>query len=368
MDRRPVLILMLVLTLALLPACAWAPAYAPVATAELRVGCVYPGKLGDGGWNGSQAQGLRQALADQGLAEGQLLERWQGDAADSAAFIEELAQEGCQLIFCLDKDMEPAMLATAARYPTTRFCCLGGYLSLASDLPNAHDYFPSLDQAYFAAGAAAARVAASPSLGFVAAWPEPAAIGCLSAFILGAQSVDPAAALAVIYTYSRQDSRAEEAAAQELIDAGAVVLAHYCADSQALGLVAAVNQIPWVGWNSMAKDAEFMLTDISCDWAIYFAYAMGCVLAGEPIAPDWRQGLAEGFVRLSPLNPALADSVDQAFLDDVQERLAAGETAVFQGPLYGSQGSLLLAAGEVYTEPLSAPAWDLAPKGVTVLR
>ncbi len=362
------LLLALALAALLLSACAWEPEYAPVAQAELKIGCVYLGEPGDTGWSDSHSQAAQQLLADFGLAESQLLEAWQADQHNISQILGQLAEAGCQIIFCTAPELEPALLAAAAAYPEVRFCCCGGYLALAGELANAHDYFPQLAEARYAAGAAAARVSAQGRLGFIAAYPNSEAISGISAFLLGARSVNPQAVLEVIYTYSLHDAGAEEAAAQELIDRGAEVLANHTLDSGAMGLVAAVNKVAWLGWNGEAVANEAMLADLRCDWSAYMAYALDCLVQGEAIAPDWQGGLAEGFLTLTPLNPALAGPEDQALVDEIAAGLAQGQIQVFAGPLYGRNGQLLLSAGESYQEPCSAPGWNQLPLGVTVLR
>jgi len=368
MKRLPLWMLLAILpALTLCGACAWEPRYEPIAKEELLIGCVYYGEPLDQSWSGNHAAAARRLLRDLELNESQLLERWNVDGQNCGVALEELAQAGCQIIFCTSFDHEPAMLAAAERYPDVQFCNCSGYLATAGDLHNAHNYYGPVAEARYVAGVAAAEQSAGGRLGFIAAYPNAECVSGLTAFFLGARSVNPDIAMEVIYLNSWSDARAEQRAAQELIDRGADVLSNHTDSGEPLRLMAELNHVCCVGWNAAPEPATAQLTRIICDWSVYMEYAVNCLLRGEPIDKDWRGGLAEGACAVAPLNRELADAAAQVRADAAQDSLISGELAVYAGPLYSPEGELLLEAGETYQEPCSAPGWDRLVAGITVL-
>lgn len=347
--------------------CAWEPLQEPVAREELLIGCVMLGADTEQGWNAAHSAACDALLDELGLSGHQLLMRYGvNDTETAITQLTRLAERGCQLIFVTSYDLEPAMLEVAKSYPKVQFCACSGYLAPGSVLENVHDYFGHIEQARYLAGMAAALSSDSGRLGFVAAFPSPECISGMTAFFLGARAVDPDISMEAHYTYEWSDAEAERQAAQQLIDRGADVLSHHSDDPEPLRLICKLNGAAFIPYNSGIEDSGVVLTAVGWDWSVYMAYAARCVIAGEPIAVDWRGSLADGACTLAPLNTELAGEGAEARLQAARAALQAGEVQVFSGPLYAADGRQLLAAGEVFVEPQSAPSWVDIVDGIIV--
>ena len=51
-----------------------------------------------------------------------------------------------------------------------------------------------------------------------------------------------------------------------------------------------------------------------------------------------------------------------------KQAIIDGTVKVFAGPLYDNEGNVLVAEGDVFVEPASAPSWTNIVKGITVVR
>jgi simple sugar transport system substrate-binding protein len=73
------------------------------------------------------------------------------------------------------------------------------------------------------------------------------------------------------------------------------------------------------------------------------------VLDGGTIDNFDRGGLAEGYIKMSPLGPAVTDAARNQFEATMAEMMKGG-FAAYQGPLMDNTGSQILGAGESFVE------------------
>ena len=118
---------------------------------------------------------------------------------------------------------------------------------------------------------------------------------------------------------------------------------------------------------------------ISCrvDWAPYFVYAISAVANGEEFAQDWTAGYADGSVKPTTLNEAIAAPGTAEALEAAEAELADG-LHVFAGPLSGHPAQdpdgevWSIGEGEYFAESdlsqeggLSAPQFCYIIDGIT---
>ena len=338
-------------------------------TAEtVRLAFIHVGDTADRGYTYRQHRGTEDMMSDLGISAGQVRNFWNispGAAADTA--ILEAIEWGADMIFATSFGHGPHMLEAAQDHPYIRFFHATGNLATAAGLPNFHNYFGNMTQARYLSGIAAGKRTQSNILGFVAAHPNAEVITGLTAFFMGAQSVNPDVQMYVMFMNAWNNPTLEAQLAQALIDRGADVIAQH-ADSASAQTTAQAAGVWGVGYNNdmipLAPDA--VLVSPMFDWSVYLTYAVGTILDGGTVAPDFLAGLNEGMVFMSDLNP-------NTVVDGTAEAMAAAEAYiragrnVFTGPIYNAAGVQILAAGQEWVEPLSAPSWTHIIRGITVV-
>ena len=354
-------------------------ALTPVAKEDLKIGFVHISDPSDKGYTYNHDLGTQKMVKDLGLNEDQIINKYytaEGDATTTA--LQELVDQGCQIIFATSFGFEPYVVEMAKAHPEIQFCHATGEQAAEVNLPNYHNYFTGIHEVRYLTGIAAGmklNELGEAKLGYVAAFPYAECISAYSAFYLGAKSVCPEATMDVIYTQQWNDPTTEAQVAQKLIDSGCVVLGQD-ADSTATATTAENNGVFQVGYNSDMIEAAPKASLISdrSDWSIYLDYAVQCVIDGKAIDTDWCQGLADGAVYLSPLNTDIAAKGTQEALDEATEKIKSGELEVFAGPLKGTNTveggeDLDIAEGEAFHESVdrSAPYFTYILEGVNVI-
>ena len=354
-------------------------ALTPVAKEDLKIGFVHISDPSDKGYTYNHDLGTQKMVKDLGLNEDQIINKYytaEGDATTTA--LQELVDQGCQIIFATSFGFEPYVVEMAKAHPEIQFCHATGEQAAEVNLPNYHNYFTGIHEVRYLTGIAAGmklNELGETKLGYVAAFPYAECISAYSAFYLGAKSVCPEATMDVIYTQQWNDPTTEAQVAQKLIDSGCVVLGQE-EDSTATANTAEKNGVFQVGYNSDMIEAAPKASLISArsDWSIYLDYAVQCVIDGKAIDTDWCQGLADGAVYLSPLNTDIAAEGTQEALDEATEKIKSGELEVFAGPLKGTNTveggeDLDIAEGEAFHESVdrSAPYFTYILEGVNVI-
>ena len=334
----------------------------------VRLAFVHVGDTADRGYTYRQHRGTTDMMAELGISDSQILNFWNiapGAAADTA--IQEAIEWGADMIFATSFGHGPHMLEAAEDNPDIKFFHATGNLAAASGLDNFHNYFGNMSQARYISGVAAGLRTESNVLGFVAAHPNAEVITGLTAFFMGAQSVNPDVEMYVMFMGVWNNPTLEAQLAQALIDRGADVIGQH-ADSSAAQTTAEAAGVWSVGYNNdmipMAPNA--VLVSPMFDWSVYLTYAVRTVVEGGVVGPDFLAGLDEGMVLLSDVNPdTIVDGTIEA-MAEAEARIRGGWN-VFTGPIYGADGTQLLADGEEWIEPLSAPSWTHIIQGVTVV-
>lgn len=354
----------------LLGLCSFAWATEGVTKDTVKIGFVHISDPSDMGYTYNHDVGTQAMVQALGLREDQIINKYNvPETAQCEAAITELIEAGCNMIFCTSFGHADYALAAAKAHPEIQFFHATGFYAKMEGLPNYHNYFAAIYEARYLAGIAAGLKTETNMLGYVAAHPFPEVISGYSAFYLGAKSVNPDARMLVMYTNTWNDPTIEAQVAKALIDQGCDVLSQH-SDSTAPATTAEASGVFQVGYNSDMIPAapKASLVSARIDWSKYLIYAVESYLAGEEIALDWSQGLADGAVYLSPLNEDIAAEGTQEAIDAAFEAIVSGELKVFSGPLFDVDGNEVVKAGEHFPEQEeeSAPSWGFILEGIEV--
>jgi len=338
--RRALLILS-VLALAL-------AALSPLALAaeKLKVGFVYVGPVGDGGWSYQHDLGrkhLEEVLKDR--VETSYVEAVP-EGADAERVFEEFARRGFKVIFGTSFGYMDPMLRVAERYPDVVFMHCSGY----KRAKNMGTYFGKIEQPRYLSGLVAGAMTRSNLIGYVAAFPIPEVIRGINAFTMGVRKVNPQARVRVVWTFSWYDPPKEKEAAKALISAGCDVLAMH-ADSGAVPQAAEESGVWVVGYNSdMSKFAPTRhLTAPVWKWGAVYEAVVRDVMEGRWKSEDIWWGLERGVVDLAPINKAVPQEIAK-LVEEEKARMASGQLEIFTGPIKDQSGKVVVEEGRRMTD------------------
>ncbi|WUR13233.1 BMP family ABC transporter substrate-binding protein [[Empedobacter] haloabium] len=315
---------------------------APTHAADpLKVAFVYIGPVGDAGWTYAHEQGrlaMEKALA--GKVKSTYVENVP-EGADSERVIRKLAADGNKLIFTTSFGYMNATEKVARAFPNVVFQHATGFKTGK----NMGVYETRMYEGAYLLGVVAGKMTKSNTLGMVASFPVPEVIRNINAFTLGAQSVNPAIKMKVLWVNSWYDPAKERQAAETLIAQGADVLTQNT-DSPATLQAAQEKGKYAFGWDSdMQRFApKAHLTASTNQWGDFYTKTAQAVMAGTWKTGETRGGLQEGMVKMSPLNPVVPADAAKVF-EEKKTALASGKMRPFQGPLKDQSGAVKVPAG-----------------------
>ena len=310
---------------------------------DFTVGAIYINSQNDtAGYTYAHHKGITTAMQDLGLdvnSQLKIVDNIPEDYDQVMSAIDQLAGQGCDIIFGISFGYLDAFQDAAAEYPDIVFSHATGYLSNDTNFNN---YFGRIYQARYLAGIAAGYKSVeigNNNIGYVSAWGTEYAETCsgINAFALGCQSVNPNAVVHVNQISTWGDEALERQAAEVLIDTyNCGVIAQHC-DSAQPQIVAAEKGVFGCGYNSdMSEQAPSAhLTAPVWNWNVYYQYAMETAMNNDAsefvsIVGNYYGGLAEGMVDVSTLTDNCAAGTAEA-IEEARELMISGEWDVFSG-------------------------------------
>lgn len=313
---------------------------------------------------------------------------------------QELADQGCVAVFCNSYGQEDAMLTVAGDYPDTVFVGMTNEGSKSDDLVNTVNAFPSIYEGRYLAGVAAGCklqemidkgeiTAEEAVIGYVGAYTFAEVISGYTAFFLGAKSTCPSATMLVEFIGSWGDPTMEANTAQDLIDKGCVLISQH-SDSTTPATTAQSNGVYHVGYNIDMSDVapEASIISSRIDWTNYFVYVIETAVSGGEVMQDYiGHGIADGDVKLTQLNEAVAAEGTAEAMEAARAAIESGELQVFDTSKFTVGGAEATSAlvdmtadfvpdegydaifDGFYHESYhkSAPAFDLRIDGITLI-
>jgi simple sugar transport system substrate-binding protein len=109
---------------------------------------------------------------------------------------------------------------------------------------------------------------------------------------------------------------------------------------------------------------EKYLTGAEWNWADVYTSMVKTVQEGGEIDNFVRGGLADGFIKMSALGPAVSDTARNQF-ETVKAEIMAGGFSAIKGPLNDNEGNAIAAAGEAFAEDdIALESMDYLVEGV----
>ncbi len=266
---------------------------------------------------------------------------------------EELAEDGCNVIFANSFGHESYIMTVAEDYPDIEFCHATGTNAKTAGIANFHNAFASIYEGRYLAGIAAGMkinemieagdiTAEEAKMGYVGAFPYAEVISGYTSFYLGAKSVCPTVTMSVKYTNSWFDISLEKEAALALINDGCILVSQH-ADSEGAPKACEENGVPNVAYNisTINLGPTTALISSKIDWTPYFKLIVESVAADTAIPADWCGTLATGSVVLTELNADVAAEGTQEAIDKALAELKDGTLKVFDTTTFTVNGAEL---------------------------
>ncbi len=337
-SLRSVALLLGMLAIGVLPARAAEP---------IKVAFIYVDPVGDTGWSYQHDAARREVERVLGSAVKTSYVESVPATADAERVIRQLAVAGNQLIFTTSFGYMEPTLRVAKLFPKVKFEHATGYKTAA----NVVAYQTRFYEGAYLLGVLAGKTTKSNTLGYVGSFPIPEVIRNIDAFTLGARSVNPKAAVKVIWVDTWYDPGKERQAAEALIAQGADVLGQNT-DSPAVVQVAEQRGVHAFGWDSdMSKyGPHSQLTANTENWADYYIAEIRKVMAGTWTGGrQTADGIREKMVVLTPLNKSVPADVARLF-DEKKRDIVDGKLVPFAGPLKDNSGVERVAAGSALSD------------------
>lgn len=319
--------------------------------ASATIGFIYVGPKDDYGYNQAHAEGAKALKEMSGLTV--VEEENVPETVDVQKTMESMINlDGATLLFPTSFGyFDPHMLAMCKKFPDVQFRHCGGLWDKSKNPMNAGSYFGYIAMGQYLNGVVAGHMSKSKKIGFVAAKPIPQVLNNVNSFLLGARSVDPSITCQVIFTGEWSLAVKEAEATNALVDQGADVITCHVDGPKVVVQTAAGRGAFVCGYHaSQAPLApEKYLTGAEWNWSTVYSMYVKHLMAGEPLPNFTRGGLADGFVKMSPLGPAVSEPARKQF-DATLAEIKKGGYAVIKGPLKDNKGKEIAGAGKALPE------------------
>ncbi|WP_127903086.1 BMP family ABC transporter substrate-binding protein [Solirhodobacter olei] len=316
------------------------------AAEPLKVGFIYLGVPGDGGWTYEHEQARLKMVKHFGNKIETKVIQNVPEGADAERSITQLCLAGCKLIFTTSFGYMDPTINVAKKFPNVKFEMCTGY----KDAPNVSNYGGRFYQGRAVIGNIAGHMTKTNKIGYIATFPIPEVVRGINSAFLYARKVNPKAEMKVVWVNTWFDPPKEADAAQALIDSGVDVLMQHT-DS-----TAAMAKAKDAGILAFGQDSDMMqyapkprISSIMDNWAPYYIQRAQDVMDGKWTAKDSWLGIDTGIVQVGEISSAVPAAV-KADAMALHDRIKAGTEHVFTGPLNKQDGSAWLKAGETASD------------------
>lgn len=307
----------------------------------LKVGFVYVGPVGDGGWTFTHDQGRLAVEAEFGDRVETTFVENVSEGPDAERVITQLAQSH-DMVFTTSFGFMNPTAKVARRFPNVQFEHATGY----TRGDNLATYSSRFYEGRHVMGLIAGEMTESNVIGYIASFPIPEVIRGINSAFLAAKSVNPDVQMKIVWVNTWFDPGKEADAAKALIDQGADILMQHT-DSGAPMQIAEQQGIFAFGqasdMSSFGPTAQ--LSGIIDNWAPYYIQQVGKALDGTWSSTDTWGGFNTGMVEMAPFGDAVPAEV-QAMALEARANITNGNIHPFTGPINKQDGTPWLAEGE----------------------
>ena len=309
-----------------------------------KVGFIYVGPIGDGGWTYEHDQGrlaVEEAFGDKVET---MYQENVPEGADAERAMTQMALAGADLIFTTSFGYMDPTINVAAKFPDVKFEHATGF----KRADNVSTYSARFYEGRAVQGHIAGKMTKTNTIGYIASFPIPEVIRGINSAYLHAKAVNPDVEFKIIWVYTWFDPAKEADAATALIEQGAdVVLQHTDSTAPQAAAEQAGGVVTFGQASDMAEFGPFpRVSSIIDNWAPYYVARTQAVMDGTWESVDTWDGIPTGMVEIGEITDAVPADVKEEALAMI-EGMRTGEYHPFTGPINKQDGSVWLAEGEV---------------------
>jgi basic membrane protein A len=311
--------------------------------ADTKVGFIYVGPVGDGGWTYEHDQGRKAVEAAFGDAVETMYQENVPEGADAERAITQMALQGADLIFTTSFGYMDPTINVAAKFPNVKFEHATGY----KQADNVSVYSARFYEGRAVQGTIAGHMTKSNIVGYIGSFPIPEVIRGINSAFIHARKVNPDVQFKIVWAYTWFDPAKEADAAKVLIEQGAdVILQHTDSTAPQAAAEAAGNVITFGQASDMAEFGPMpRVSSIIDNWGPYYVARTQAVMDGTWTSVSTWDGIGAGMVGIGEISDAVPAEVKSEALA-LKAALADGSYHAFTGPLNKQDGSAWLAEGE----------------------
>jgi len=309
----------------------------------VKVGFIYVGPVGDGGWTYEHNEGRLAVEEHFGDQVETVFQESVPEGADAERAITQMALQGADLIFTTSFGYMDATISAASKFPDVKFEHATGY----KRADNVSTYSARFYEGRAIQGHIAGKMTKTNKIGYIASFPIPEVIRGINSAYIHAKKVNPDVEFAIVWAYTWFDPAKEADAANALIEQGCdVVLQHTDSTAPQAAAESAGDVITFGQASDMAAYAPFpRVSSIIDNWAPYYIARTQAVIDGTWESADTWDGIGPGMVGIGEITDAVPEDVKAEALA-LRDSIASGEYHPFTGPLKKQDGSDWLAEGE----------------------
>lgn len=310
---------------------------------KTKVGFVFVGPIGDGGWTYEHNKGREAIEAEFGDKVETVFVESVAEGPDSERVMTQMALDGADLIFTTSFGYMDPTINVASKFPNVKFEHATGY----KRADNVSTYSARFYEGRAIQGHIAGKMTKSNIIGYIASYPIPEVIRGINSAYIHAKKVNPDVEFKIIWAYTWFDPAKEADAAKTLIDQGAdVVLQHTDSTAPQAAAQEAGNVVTFGQASDMGQYGPFpRVSSIIDDWAPYYIARTKAVIDGTWESTDTWDGIGAGMVGIGDISDAVPADVKEEALA-LKASLADGSYHAFTGPMNKQDGSPFLAEGE----------------------
>ncbi|QIE44911.1 BMP family ABC transporter substrate-binding protein [Pseudohalocynthiibacter aestuariivivens] len=314
-----------------------------IAEEKTKVGFVFVGPVGDGGWTYEHNQGRLAIEKEFGDKVETVYVESVAEGPDSERVMTQMALKGADLIFTTSFGYMDPTINVAKKFPNVKFEHATGYKTA----PNVSTYSARFYEGRAVQGHIAGKMTKSNVIGYIGSVPIPEVIRGINSAYIHAKKVNPDVEFKIVWVFEWFNPAKEADAAKVLIEQGAdVILQH--TDSTA-PLAAAEEAGNVIGFGQASDMAEYKdgprVSSIIDNWSPYYIDRTRAVMDGTWESVQTWDGIGPGMVGIGEITDKVPADVKEEALA-LKDAIASGEHHPFTGPINKQDGSVWLKEGE----------------------
>lgn len=307
-----------------------------------KVGVILNGEIEDHSWSQSHYEGLEATSKSLNLE--MIYKENVPESEEAIDDMEELIDQGCEIIVCNSFGFGDAEMAVAADHPDIYFFHATG----VNETSNLSTYFGRIYQMRYLSGIVAGLQTDSNEIGYIAAFPISEVNRGINAFTLGVKKVNPDATVYVEWSNSWIGDEDAENATASLLDKHPnidVLTVHV--DSLAVYKYAEENDIWSIGYNIDNSNLfpNSFLTAPIWHWESFYSPRILECLQDKFVSKHYWEGVESGIIELAPLTDNVKPGTAEIVSEEM-DKLQSGTFDVFYGPIKDNEGNIQVGEGE----------------------